>query len=172
MERTIRLVSTDKVNSIVSVTEAKSHLAVRGSRNDALIQTFVSGSKKTLESYLSRKLDDCTYSVIFDIQGNRPAIEDRLWLGVAPVTGVAYKGDKLDVYGDFNRYVKFNAAMEGEDKITLSVTVQWGDYLDGIKVPAMTIINDFYNNRAYTKGVAYNVNETISAALMSYRRIS
>ena len=173
----LRYISTSHEHVIATLDEVKLALRIDHDADNAYVRDdIIPNAKAWIEEYISRKLDDCAYDIVFDFRKRTPNEYDKLWLGAAPVAGVQFEGQSASFAvhstpNGFDKYVEYNSSIFGTpDRLTLRLTTSCEVWIArAVKVPFYTVCSEMYRYREFTIRPGA-VNNVIAAALKSYKR--
>jgi len=148
----------------ITLAEAKEHLRVVHSDEDALIESLIIAARETVESKLERVLITQTWKHYFDRFPGEYAYE--LQAGIQSIASVTYRDlDNVeqtlaptvyeiskDAVSQFRLAYgqQFPEALERDDSVAISVVAGYGDRYavpEGIKQAIKLLVGHYYENR-------------------------
>lgn len=171
---------TDPATEPVSLAEAKAHLRVDGSDEDAVIEAMIGAARDYCESYCNRAWAESTWLYIVD---TLPAGDDALWLPDPAVTSIAsitYVDNNADVVtltsSDYSLDAPRQELRPTDDwpndanRIAISYTSAPASVPKAVKAAMLLVLTDLYEVRsASVVGVNIAANPAVKALLQPHR---
>ena len=151
----------------VTLAEAKAHIGVFTSDDDAMITSLITAARQSVEAYIRRPI--CTQTIVLTLD-KFPAVIELPRLPVQSITSISYIDDngstqsftdfKADLTGDFNATIEpdydytFPSTRVESAAVTVTMVAGYGLPTDSpdlipfpIKQAILLLIGSMYNNR-------------------------
>ena len=151
----------------LSLAEARAHIGVFTSDDDAMIASLITAARQSVEAYIRRPI--CTQTIVLTLD-KFPAVIELPRLPVQSITSINYIDDngstqsftdfKADLTGDFNATIEpaydytFPSTRVESAAVTITMVAGYGVPTDSpdlipfpIKQAILMLIGSMYNNR-------------------------